>query len=217
MSSGPCWTATRRPTDLWIAWALLEAGRCGNSRSNTETGKFCWRGLSLKRRWRCRASARCCCREKSVLPMTAAGGLTSAIFRRSWPPTLCFGALWPALRDSNLRLLLETAPKGFTPDCAMRKERLAAENRKSRRSAAMTRFASTCGWACSMMAISRKRVCWNASRRWRRRPRSGGTPGESEYRHRQNQRSGASGFLRGNAAVFTGRRGPVGATPARRR
>lgn len=28
---------------------------------------------------------------------------------------------------------------------------------------------------------------------------------------------GASGLLRGNAAVFTGRRGPVGATPARRR
>ncbi|MBK4328639.1 endo-1,4-D-glucanase, partial [Enterobacter hormaechei] len=37
------------------------------------------------------------------------------------PPQLAtyfvrFGAPWPALRDSNLRLLLETAPKGFTPD-----------------------------------------------------------------------------------------------------
>ena len=29
-----------------------------------------------------------------------------------------------------------------------------------------------------------------------------GYPGESEYRHRQNQRPGASGLLRGNAAVL---------------
>ena len=102
-------------SDLWIARALLEAGRLWQQPQYTETGKACWRGLSLKRRWRCRASARCCCREKSVLPMTAAGGLTPAIFRRSWPPTLCVLARGP-LRDSNLRLLLETAPKGFTPD-----------------------------------------------------------------------------------------------------
>jgi endoglucanase len=37
------------------------------------------------------------------------------------PPQLAtyfsrFGAPWPKLRDSNLRLLLETAPKGFSPD-----------------------------------------------------------------------------------------------------
>lgn len=37
------------------------------------------------------------------------------------PPQLAsyfsrFGAPWPKLRDSNLRFLLETAPKGFSPD-----------------------------------------------------------------------------------------------------
>jgi endoglucanase len=43
------------------------------------------------------------------------------------PPQLAtyfcrFGAPWPKLRDSNLRLLLETAPKGFRlTGCATRK------------------------------------------------------------------------------------------------
>lgn len=191
-------------SDLWIAWALLEAGRLWQQPQYTETGKA--------------LLARIVAEETVAVPGLGTMLLPGKVgfaddsgwrFNPSYlPPQLAtyfvrFGAPWPALRDSNLRLLLETAPKGFTPDWVRYEKGKGWQLKtESRRSAAMTRFASTCGWACSMMAISRKRVCCNASRRWRRRPRSRGTPGESEYRHRQNQRPGASGLLRGNAAVL---------------
>ncbi|MFP1462015.1 glycosyl hydrolase family 8 [Escherichia coli] len=54
------------------------------------------------------------------------------------PPRLAqyftrFGAPWTTLRETNQRLLLETAPKGFSPDWVRyeKRQRLAAKSRKN--------------------------------------------------------------------------------------
>ncbi|HBY4508355.1 TPA: UDP-forming cellulose synthase catalytic subunit [Klebsiella pneumoniae] len=104
-------------SDLWIAWALLEAGRLWQQPQYTETGKA--------------LLARIVAEETVAVPGLGTMLLPGKVgfaddsgwrFNPSYlPPQLAtyfvrFGAPWPALRDSNLRLLLETAPKGFTPD-----------------------------------------------------------------------------------------------------
>ncbi len=140
------------------------------------------------------------------------------------PPQLAtyfvrFGAPWPALRDSNLRLLLETAPKGFTPDW-VRYEKGKGWQLKTEKPPIGSYDAIRVYLWVGMLHDGDKqkaRLLQRFAPMAAQTTEQGGTPGESEYRHRQNQRSGASGLLRGNAAVFTGRRGPVGATPARRR
>ena len=70
-------------SDLWIAWALLEAGRLWETPQYTEVGKA--------------LLARIADEEVATVP-----GLGPMIL--------------PKIRDGNLRLLLETAPKGFSPD-----------------------------------------------------------------------------------------------------
>ncbi len=142
--------------------ALLEAGRLWQQPQYTETGKALLARIVAEETVAVPGPARCCCREKSVLPMTAAGGLTPAIFRRSWPPTLCVLARRGPLRDSNLRLLLETAPKGFTPDW-VRYERKGWQLKTEKPPiGSYDAIRVYLWWACSMMAISRKRVCCNA-------------------------------------------------------
>lgn len=104
-------------SDLWIAWALLEAGRLWQQPQYTETGKA--------------LLARIVAEETVAVPGLGTMLLPGKVgfaddsgwrFNPSYlPPQLAtyfvrFGAPWPALRDGNLRLLLETAPKGFTPD-----------------------------------------------------------------------------------------------------
>ncbi len=97
--------------------ALLEAGRLWQQPQYTETGKA--------------LLARIVAEETVAVPGLGTMLLPGKVgfaddsgwrFNPSYlPPQLAtyfvrFGAPWPALRDSNLRLLLETAPKGFTPD-----------------------------------------------------------------------------------------------------
>ncbi|EPX2741000.1 cellulose synthase complex periplasmic endoglucanase BcsZ [Klebsiella aerogenes] len=104
-------------SDLWIAWALLEAGRLWKVDNYTEVGK------ALLARIADEEVADVPGLGPSVLP-----GKVGFADDKGWrfnpsylPPQLAtyftrFGAPWPKIRDSNLRLLLETAPKGFSPD-----------------------------------------------------------------------------------------------------
>jgi hypothetical protein len=71
---------------LWIAWALLEAGRLWQTPQYTEVGKALLARIADEEVTAVPGWGRWCCREKSALPMIAAGVLTPA-FRRSWPPT----------------------------------------------------------------------------------------------------------------------------------
>lgn len=104
-------------SDLWIAWALLEAGRLWETPQYTEVGKA--------------LLARIADEEVATVPGLGPMILPGRVgfvddggwrFNPSYlPPQLAtyfaaFGAPWPKIRDGNLRLLLETAPKGFSPD-----------------------------------------------------------------------------------------------------
>ncbi len=206
-------------SDLWIAWALLEAGRLWQQPQYTETGKA--------------LLARIVAEETVAVPGLGTMLLPGKVgfaddsgwrFNPSYlPPQLAtyfvrFGAPWPALRDSNLRLLLETAPKGFTPDW-VRYEKGKGWQLKTEKPPIGSYDAIRVYLWVGMLHDGDKQKARLLQRftPMAAQTTKQGYPGESEYRHRQNQRSGASGLLRGNAAVFTGRRGPVGATPARRR
>lgn len=104
-------------SDLWIAWALLEAGRLWDTPQYTEVGKALLARIA----------------DEEVATVPGLGpmilpGRVGFVDDRGWrfnpsylPPQLAtyfaaFGAPWPKIRDGNLRLLLETAPKGFSPD-----------------------------------------------------------------------------------------------------
>lgn len=104
-------------SDLWIAWALLEAGRLWQTPHYTEVGKALLARIA----------------EEEVATVPGLGplvlpGKVGFVDDGGWrfnpsylPPQLAtyfaaFGAPWPKIRDNNLRLLLETAPKGFSPD-----------------------------------------------------------------------------------------------------
>lgn len=124
------------------------------------------------------------------------------------PPQLAtyfarFGAPWPALRDSNLRLLLETAPKGFTPDW-VRYEKGKGWQLKTEKPLIGSYDAIRVYLWVGMLHDGDKQKARLLQRfaPMATQTTEQGYPGESKYRHRQNQRPGASGFLRGDAAVL---------------
>ncbi|MDM3038792.1 cellulose synthase complex periplasmic endoglucanase BcsZ [Citrobacter sp. CK181] len=103
--------------DIWMAWSLLEAGRLWKTSRYTDTG-----AALLKRIAR-----------EEVVTVPGLGSMllpgnvgfaekTRWRFNPSYlPPQLAqyftrFGAPWTTLRETNMRLLMETAPKGFSPD-----------------------------------------------------------------------------------------------------
>lgn len=103
--------------DVWMAWSLLEAGRLWKEQRYTDIGS-----ALLKRIAR-----------EEVVTVPGLGsmllpGKVGFAEDNSWrfnpsylPPTLAqyftrFGAPWTTLRETNQRLLLETALKGFSPD-----------------------------------------------------------------------------------------------------
>ena len=103
--------------DLWIAYNLLEAGRLWKSRRYQTLGT-----LLLQRIGR---------EEVADIPglgLMLLPGKVGFVAEDRWrlnpsylPPQLAsyftrFGAPWTTLRETNLRLLLETAPKGFSPN-----------------------------------------------------------------------------------------------------
>lgn len=110
-------TNSASDADVWIAWALLEAGRIWRTPRYTETGKAL---LAL------------IAKEEVVkvpgLGLTLLPGKVGFAEHNAWrlnpsylPPQLAryfarYGAPWPAVQESNFRLLTETAPKGFSPD-----------------------------------------------------------------------------------------------------
>lgn len=110
-------------SDLWIAWALLEAGRLWDTPQYTEVGKALLARIA----------------EEEVATVPGLGplvlpGKVGFVDDGGWrfnpgylPPQLAtyfaaYGAPWPKIRDNNLRLLLETAPKASRlTGCATRK------------------------------------------------------------------------------------------------
>ncbi len=103
--------------DIWIAWSLLEAGRLWNMPDYTRMGKALLSRIAKE--------------EVTTVPGLGSMLLPGKIgfaekevwrFNPSYlPPQLAqyftrYGAPWTTLRETNLRLLLETAPKGFSPD-----------------------------------------------------------------------------------------------------
>ncbi|KAF1369598.1 cellulose synthase complex periplasmic endoglucanase BcsZ [Yokenella regensburgei] len=103
--------------DIWIAWTLMEAGRLWKEPRYSEAGK----GLL----------SRIAKEEVVTIPglgSTLLPGKIGFADDKGWrlnpsylPPQLASyfahgGGPWRAVQQSNLRLLLETAPKGFSPD-----------------------------------------------------------------------------------------------------
>ncbi len=103
--------------DIWIAWSLLEAGRLWQEPRYTDIGKALLKQIATE--------------EVVTVPGLGSMLLPGKIgfaeetrwrFNPSYlPPQLAqyftrFGAPWTTLRETNQRLLLETAPKGFSPD-----------------------------------------------------------------------------------------------------
>jgi len=104
-------------SDVWIAWTLLEAGRLWKNDDYTATGKALLAKIA----------------DDEVVKVPGLGlmllpGRVGFAEETRWrfnpsylPPQLAqyfsrFGAPWTTLRDTNLKLLLDTAPKGFSPD-----------------------------------------------------------------------------------------------------
>ncbi|MFJ5854998.1 cellulose synthase complex periplasmic endoglucanase BcsZ [Enterobacter cancerogenus] len=103
--------------DIWIAWSLLEAGRLWKNPNYTRTGNALLERIA----------------REEVVKVPGLGsmllpGKVGFAEENAWrfnpsylPPQLAsyftrFGTPWTTLRETNLRLLLETAPKGFSPD-----------------------------------------------------------------------------------------------------
>ena len=110
-------TNSASDADVWIAWSLLEAGRLWKHPDYTRTGKALLKRIAGE--------------ELVKVPGLGAMLLPGKVgfadenawrFNPSYlPPQLAsyftrFGAPWTTLRETNLRLLLESAPKGFSPD-----------------------------------------------------------------------------------------------------
>ncbi|QOV63893.1 cellulose synthase complex periplasmic endoglucanase BcsZ [Kosakonia pseudosacchari] len=110
-------TNSASDSDLWIAWSLLEAGRLWKNDEYSQLGKALLALIA----------------KEEVVTVPGLGSMllpgkigfaepTTWRFNPSYlPPQLAsyfsrFGAPWSTLRETNLRLLLETAPKGFSPD-----------------------------------------------------------------------------------------------------
>ncbi|MBV8044944.1 cellulose synthase complex periplasmic endoglucanase BcsZ [Pluralibacter sp.] len=103
--------------DLWIAWSLMEAGRLWKMPQYSDTGKA--------------LLARIAEEEVATIPGLGAmllPGKVGFADDEGWrlnpsylPPQLAryfarTGAPWQAIQKTNLRLLLDTAPKGFSPN-----------------------------------------------------------------------------------------------------
>ncbi|XTZ38595.1 cellulose synthase complex periplasmic endoglucanase BcsZ [Salmonella enterica] len=110
-------TNSASDADIWIAWSLLEAGRLWKEERYTTLGKALLSRIA----------------KEEVVTVPGLGSMllpgkigfaenTTWRFNPSYlPPQVAsyfsrFGAPWSTLRETNLRLLLETAPKGFSPD-----------------------------------------------------------------------------------------------------
>ncbi|MCR5993548.1 cellulase [Enterobacter ludwigii] len=110
-------TNSASDADVWIAWSLLEAGRLWKHPDYTRTGKALLKRIA----------------HEEVVKVPGLGsmllpGKVGFAEEKAWrfnpsylPPQIAsyftrFGAPWTTLRETNLRLLLETAPKGFSPD-----------------------------------------------------------------------------------------------------
>ncbi|EPY3687581.1 cellulose synthase complex periplasmic endoglucanase BcsZ, partial [Cronobacter sakazakii] len=110
-------TNSASDADLWIAWSLLEAGRLWKEPRYSDTGKALLDRIA----------------KEEVVNVPALGDMllpgkvsfaepTLWRFNPSYmPPQLAryftrYGKPWTTIRDTNLRLLLETAPQGFSPD-----------------------------------------------------------------------------------------------------
>ncbi|MGL5970142.1 MAG: cellulose synthase complex periplasmic endoglucanase BcsZ [Kluyvera sp.] len=104
-------------SDIWIAWALLEAGRLWKNDDYSATGKALLAKIA----------------EDEVVKVPGLGlmllpGRVGFAEETRWrfnpsylPPQVAqyfsrFGAPWTALRDTNLKILMDTAPQGFSPD-----------------------------------------------------------------------------------------------------
>lgn len=103
--------------DVWIAWSLLEAGRLWEEPEYTRVGKALLNRIA----------------SEEVVKVPGLGsmllpGKVGFVKENTWrfnpsylPPQLAsyftrFGTPWTTLRETNQRLLLETAPKGFSPN-----------------------------------------------------------------------------------------------------
>ncbi|ALB56622.1 cellulose synthase complex periplasmic endoglucanase BcsZ [Cronobacter universalis] len=110
-------TNSASDADLWIAWSLLEAGRLWKEPRYSDTGKALLDRIG----------------KEEVVNVPTLGDMllpgkvsfaepTLWRFNPSYmPPQLAryftrYGKPWTVIRDTNLRLLLETAPEGFSPD-----------------------------------------------------------------------------------------------------
>ncbi|MBM3074288.1 cellulose synthase complex periplasmic endoglucanase BcsZ [Lelliottia sp. RWM.1] len=103
--------------DIWIAWSLLEAGRLWKKPNYTSMGKALLKRIASEEVVKVPGLG------SMLLPGKIGFAETDAWrFNPSYlPPQFAhyftrFGAPWTALRETNQRLLLETAPKGFSPD-----------------------------------------------------------------------------------------------------
>ncbi len=110
-------TNSASDADLWIAWSLLEAGRLWKNDAYTHLGKALLDRIAKEEVVKVPELG------LMLLPGKIGFADDSAWrFNPSYlPPQLAsyftrFGAPWTTLRETNLRLLLETAPKGFSPD-----------------------------------------------------------------------------------------------------
>jgi endo-1,4-beta-D-glucanase Y len=103
--------------DIWIAWSLLEAGRLWNMPEYTRTGKALLSRIAREEVVNVPGLG-------SMLLPGKVGFADKDVWRFNpsyYPPHIAqyftrFGAPWTTLRETNLRLLMETAPKGFSPD-----------------------------------------------------------------------------------------------------
>lgn len=103
--------------DIWIAWSLLEAGRLWNIPDYTGLGKALLSRIA----------------KEEVITVPGLGSMLlpgkigfadNDVWRFNpgyLPPQLAqyftrYGAPWTTLQETNLRLIIETAPKGFSPD-----------------------------------------------------------------------------------------------------
>ncbi|MFH5068329.1 cellulose synthase complex periplasmic endoglucanase BcsZ [Enterobacter cloacae complex sp. 2024EL-00215] len=110
-------TNSASDADIWIAWSLLEAGRLWKHPDYTRTGKALLKRIVSEEVVKVPGLG-------SMLLPGKVGFAEAHVWRFNpsyLPPQLAsyftrFGAPWTTLRETNLRLLLETAPKGFSPD-----------------------------------------------------------------------------------------------------
>ena len=187
--------------DLWIAYALVEAGRLWHERSYTA------RGALLAKRVLDVETATVPGLGLTLLPGPTGFKLADGQWRvnPSYSPPQVIRALgarlpddkrWAALVSSTGRVLLDTAPKGFSPDWALYRAGtgfgpIATRMRRAR----TTRSACICGPACSTAPIRSPRRC---SRVLRRSPTI--SPRMARRRRRSTRRPASPGRTTATAA-----------------